>query len=144
MNAAGAPASRPSSAAGPACAGPAPLSYGQQRIWVLSQLSPDGAALNLVMAVRLRGPLSGPALRQAFDDIAARHQVLRSVIAVRDGVPVQEYAPDGPVPCHLVSLAGLPEEAARTHAEQLLAAAARRPFDLAHGPLVRVSIIALH
>jgi nonribosomal peptide synthetase protein BlmIV len=95
------------------------------------------------MAVRLRGPLSMPALRQAVDDIAARHQVLRSVIAMRDGVPVQEFAPDSPVPCHLVSLAGLSEETARTHAEQLLAAAAGRPFDLARGPLVRVSIIAL-
>jgi hypothetical protein len=84
--------------------------------------------MNLVMAVRLRGRLNLTALRQAFDDIVACHEVLRSVIAVAGGQLVQRPLPGGRVPCHLVALASLQEQAVGGCTERLLAAAAQ-PFD---------------
>ncbi|QLY31767.1 amino acid adenylation domain-containing protein [Nocardia huaxiensis] len=55
-----------------------PLSLAQQRMWVLNQFDPESAAYNIPMAVRLTGQLDLPALRQAAEDVLARHEVLRT------------------------------------------------------------------
>ncbi|GIH03445.1 hypothetical protein Rhe02_15120 [Rhizocola hellebori] len=113
----------------------APLSFGQHRMWSMGQLV-DGLVTNLVMAVRLTGPLNLPALAQAFTDVVARHHVLRSVIEVHQEEPVQVVMPAMRVPLILVDLpeAGLD---AVLHAEGL------RPLDLARPPLVRVTVLRL-
>jgi len=112
-------------------------------MWLLSQMSPDGAALGLVMAVRLRGRLNLAALRQALADIVRRHEVLGSVITARDGMLVQRPGAGAPVRCPVIELAGLPAQAAAATADRLLRAAARQPFDLAAGPLVRACVMRL-
>jgi nonribosomal peptide synthetase protein BlmIV len=112
-------------------------------MWLLSQMSPDGAALGLVMAVRLRGRLNLAALRQALADIVRRHEVLGSVIATRDGLLVQQPGAGAVVRCPVIELAGLPAQAAAATADRLLRAAARQPFDLAAGPLVRACVLRL-
>jgi nonribosomal peptide synthetase protein BlmIV len=121
------------------------LSYGQERIWLLSQLADADDALNLVMAVRLRGRLNLAALRQAFEDIAARHEVLRCVVVERAGNLRQRVSPHATVYMRLVDLVVLAAAAPATAdsvAERLLHAEARRPFDLAAGPVLRVTVVA--
>jgi amino acid adenylation domain-containing protein len=119
-----------------------PLSYGQQRMWLLSQLADSDAALNLVMAVRLSGALNLPALLQAFNDVIRRHDVLRCVIVVRAGEPWQRPLPYRPVALRLVDLRPLASGPAQVEQDRLLDAEARRPFDLGSGPLVRITVIA--
>jgi len=46
--------------------GPAPLSFGQQRLWFLHQLDPGSAAYNMSEAVRLTGPLDEATLERAL------------------------------------------------------------------------------
>ncbi len=123
--------------------GPAPLSASQERMWLLSQLLPDDGALALPMAVRLRGRLNLAALQQSLDDVVRRHDVLRSVVAVRDGRPVQLPGPHRHVPFRLVDLRGMDPDDAEDRVRPLLDREARRAFDLARGPLVRVTVLAL-
>ena len=66
-----------------------PLSFAQQRLWFIHQLEPDSAAYNVPIAVRLKGDLNIPALRQSVNDILERHEVLRTKFATRDGRPIQ-------------------------------------------------------
>ncbi|HEY4055197.1 MAG TPA: amino acid adenylation domain-containing protein, partial [Kofleriaceae bacterium] len=66
-----------------------PLSYVQQRFWVVHQLAPDSAAYNLPFARRLRGPLDVEALRRAIEIVVHRHDALRTVFPVSDGAPHQ-------------------------------------------------------
>ncbi|WP_439658272.1 amino acid adenylation domain-containing protein [Lentzea sp. HUAS TT2] len=96
------------------------LSFGQQRLWFLDQLDGPGAAYNVPVALRLRGPLDVTALRAAVADVADRHEVLRTVIPIVDGTPGHRVIEDARPPFEVVD-AELPAA---------LVAAASRPFDL--------------
>ncbi|MFD0414018.1 amino acid adenylation domain-containing protein [Streptomyces sp. NPDC127108] len=77
-----------------------PLSYSQQRQWFLNrrQGREDGS-YNTLLAFRLTGRLDTAALQRALTDVAARHEVLRTVIPETDGVPapeVRDAATGGP------------------------------------------------
>ncbi len=139
--------------------GPIPLSFAQQRLWFLDQLQPGSPAYNVPTAVRLRGALHVPALRQSLQRLVARHAVLRTTFALHDTQPVQVITPvearggDGSVfhdgrafhetPLPLVDLRALPEAERVAMAQQLVAQELARPFDLARGPLLRATLLRL-
>ena len=67
----------------------APLSFAQQRLWLLDQLEPGSAAYNLAAPVRLRGALSPAVLHACLSEISRRHESLRTHFETRGGDPVQ-------------------------------------------------------
>ena len=147
--AAPAPAPAPPLRRVPRGGGGLPLSFAQQRLWLLDQLDPGTAAYVLAAAVRLDGPLAAPALAAALAAIVRRHEVLRSTYAAAagaapaDAAVVQRIAPPGPVPLPVVDLAGLPAAARAAAVRRLARAAAGRPFDLTTGPVLRTSLLRL-
>jgi amino acid adenylation domain-containing protein len=121
-----------------------PLSFAQERLWIFEQLFPSTHAYNVPVAVRLRGRLDVQALRRSLAALAARHEVLRTTFLEVDGRAFQVIAPapcDGPVSFLETDLTGAtdPEGEART----LATAAARVPFDLGRGPLLRAALYRL-
>ncbi len=121
----------------------APLSFAQERLWLLQQMDPASAAYNLSFVLRLRGRLDVDALRAALDGLAARHAALRTVLPEVDGRPVQRVLPAAPVPLPVEDLSGIPAPDRAERARGLAAAEARRPFDLARGPLFRAALVRL-
>jgi amino acid adenylation domain-containing protein len=118
-----------------------PLSFAQQRLWFLSQLEPESVAYHSPLAVRLTGRLDVAAVEFALNAVVERHEVLRTTFPTVDGTPVQAIAPALGVPVRLVDLTGVDDaEAAARH---YAARDARRPFDLANGPLVRATLMRL-
>ena len=122
---------------------PPPLSFAQERLWFLDQLEPGGAAYNIPGALRLSGPLDLAVLERALSEIARRHEVLRTTLTLEGGRPVQVIAPATPVSLPLVSLRALDEQEREAEVRRLAEEEARRPFDLAAGPLVRARMLAL-
>src|SRR5438552_11975261 len=120
-----------------------PTSFAQQRLWFLGQLEPDSAAYNIPRALRMQGELNVPALRQTFNAIVARHDVLRGSFDLVDGHPVQLIAPRLEVDLLLVDLEGLPEHERQPEVTGLATAEALRPFDLTKAPLLRVCLLKL-
>ena len=55
-----------------------PLSFAQQRLWVLDRLEPGNGVYNLAFAVRLAGALDLDALQSALNEVVGRHEVLRA------------------------------------------------------------------
>ncbi|HEY7767794.1 non-ribosomal peptide synthase/polyketide synthase [Longimicrobium sp.] len=120
---------------------PLPLSFAQERLWFIDRMEPGSAVYNIPMAWRLGGELDVAALERALGEIVRRHESLRTVFTEVDGSPVQVIAPFGGfvVPVEDLSATGDAdrEAAVRRRAGE----GARRPFDLAAGPLFRAALL---
>jgi acyl carrier protein len=123
--------------------GPLPLSFAQQRLWFIDRLEPGSPAYNIPFPLRLRGRLGAAALGAALTEVVARHEALRTVFDVADGAPVQVVLAAGEHPLPRVDLRHLPATRAEAEVRRLAAADARRPFDLARGPLLRTALVQL-
>jgi amino acid adenylation domain-containing protein len=139
--AAGSAADRADRAAGPgrpvirrAGAMQAPLSFGQRGLWFLHKLRPESTAYHISHLIGWPGPVDAAALSAALDDLAARHEVLRTRFPVIGGEPRQLILPALHVPLAQADLGEAdPREWAR--------AALRAPFDVATGPLIRAALL---
>ncbi len=120
-----------------------PLSFAQERLWFLDQLNPGSPSYNIPEAYRLVGPLKLAALEQSLNEIVRRHEVLRTTFAWGDERPVQVIAPELNLSLPMIDLSGLPEAEREAAVKQLAAEEARRPFDLARGPLLRTTVLRL-
>ncbi|HEY2737971.1 MAG TPA: amino acid adenylation domain-containing protein, partial [Thermoanaerobaculia bacterium] len=119
-----------------------PLSFAQQRMWFIDQLE-GGSLYNIPIALRLHGPLSVAVLSRALGEVVRRHEVLRTVFPSAGGRARQVILPPpllNTVAVPLVDLTGLSPALRQPEAEGLVTEEARRPFDLARGPLWRVGL----
>lgn len=55
-----------------------PMSYGQARFWLMSELGPGSTACNVVNDIEIRAELNKTALAQAVRSLGARHEALRT------------------------------------------------------------------
>ena len=119
---------------------PLPLSFGQQRLWFLDQFDTGNAAYHDAGAIRLKGRLDMAALRGALNEIARRHEVLRSNFAMIDGHPAQIVTTDRGIDLHWVDLSMLDREAGEARVQSLAREQATASFDLARDALVRAGV----
>jgi amino acid adenylation domain-containing protein len=117
-----------------------PLSFAQARLWFIDQLEPGSAAYNIPYALRLRGRVDAGVLERVLTETVRRHEALRTRFASVGGEPAQVIDPAGPVRLTLADLAGLSGDEREAAVRELAEAEARRPFDLAAGPLLRSTL----
>lgn len=122
---------------------PLPLSLGQETLWFLDQLEPGNATYNCPAVLRASGKLDFEITRRAFEAVVHRHEALRSTFQLRDDVRIVEIQPPGPLPFPVIDLTDLPIEEREAKAQELGDCEGRKPFDLARGPLIRLSALRL-
>ncbi|MFD8699134.1 amino acid adenylation domain-containing protein [Kitasatospora purpeofusca] len=116
-----------------------PVSYAQQRLWLIDQIEGPTALYNLPFAVRLRGALDLDALRAATADLVARHEALRTVFPVDgEGVPVQHILPSAEAGTVFTTVECAPADYAARRDR-----AAAHTFDLSAETPVRVTVFSL-
>lgn len=122
---------------------PSPLSFAQERLWILDQLEPGNPTYNLPVALRLKGVLNQSALAQSLQEIVRRHEPLRSTFAVANNSPVQFIAHAMEIPLRVLDLRMLSESEREKEALRLRREEAQLPFNLASGPLFRPTLLWL-
>ncbi|MFD4247094.1 amino acid adenylation domain-containing protein, partial [Streptomyces sp. NPDC058525] len=115
-----------------------PLSFAQQRLWLIDRMEGPSALYNLPLALRLTGPLDPAALERALGDLVARHEILRTLITEQDGEPRQRIVPaaEARIPFDLRTAPPADPAAALTECTAT-------PFDLAAELPVRAHLFPL-
>ena len=119
--------------------GPVPLSSGQRRMWFLDRVAPGNPVCNVPTCFRIRGPLDVRAFQRSLNEIVCRHEILRTTFDFRNGEPVQVISECLDVRAVVIDV----REAGEAGWKERAIEDARRPFNLAQGPLVRVALFRL-
>jgi amino acid adenylation domain-containing protein len=114
----------------------APLSYNQQALYFLHRANPTSAAYNVGLALRVRSAINLEALRSAVQSLVDRHETLRTTYRMIDDRPTQVVG-QAAVRLELIDGSTLDDAALK----ERVTAEYRRPFDLEHGPIVRLSVL---
>ncbi len=118
-----------------------PLSFAQQRLWFLDQLEPGSPLYNIHTLLRLSGPLDITVLEKTLNEIVRRHEVLRTNFRLSDEQPVQVIANELGLKLKVLDIRRQPAAHREIEVQRLTTEEARRPFDLADGPLLRACLI---
>src|SRR5207247_10122712 len=118
-----------------------PPSFGQQQLWLLDRLLPDGSVFNVPAILRMIAALEIDALREALRELVRRHEVLRTRFEVQHAMPVQVIAPELKLGLEVEDLGALPEEEREAEAQRRAKEVASKPFDLERGPLLRARLL---
>jgi amino acid adenylation domain-containing protein len=117
-----------------------PLSFSQERLWLLQRLDPSTCAYNIISAHRLHGPLREPALRAALTALLARHESLRTRFVHSDGEPRQFIDPAAAAPLELLDVSTYAPAEREAEWQRHAAERASRPFDLSSGAPFRAML----
>ncbi|HKH43176.1 MAG TPA: amino acid adenylation domain-containing protein, partial [Thermoanaerobaculia bacterium] len=120
-----------------------PLSFAQERLWLLHQVEPESPLFNIPLRIVLRGRLDIDALQRSLDAIVDRHEILRTTFPESLGRARQTAAVGLRLGLPVIDLADLSAADRVRTARSLSAAEARRPFDLVRGPLFRTLLVRL-
>ncbi|HEY5006186.1 MAG TPA: amino acid adenylation domain-containing protein, partial [Ktedonobacteraceae bacterium] len=120
-----------------------PLSFAQQRLWFLDQLKPGLSTYNVSQAIQLKGVLNVRALEVALRELVTRHESLRTVFPIVQGQPVQYITPSERIVLMQIRFEGLTLLEQEHEAQRLAQQEAHHPFDLAQGPLLRITLLHL-
>src|SRR4029077_1396804 len=123
----------------------APLSLAQEQVWLHGQMAPPGVPVyNETLTIRRSGPLNLHALERTLAEIIRRHEIWRTTFELRDGQPVQVvHLAEGGFKLPLVDLRNIPELEREREAVRIAREAARVPFDLKEGQLLRATLVKL-
>jgi amino acid adenylation domain-containing protein/natural product biosynthesis luciferase-like monooxygenase protein len=120
-----------------------PLSFGQERLWILDQLG-AGATYNVPFAVALIGELHRDALERSIDVIVRRHESLRTHVGISDGVAAfQQISDSQNFSLEFTDLTAHAQSEGQQQIAALIDRELRAPLDLRKGPLLRGHLIAL-
>ncbi|MBD2360529.1 amino acid adenylation domain-containing protein [Anabaena minutissima FACHB-250] len=128
-----------------------PLSFAQQRLWLMCQLVANGDFYNNTEVLKISGQLNIAALEQSINEIVRRHEVLRTTFPIEQGQPTVALpagvavgiAPTLTISLPIIDLRELDEQQRQARAREIAIEDAKQPFDLTQGPLLRVTLLWL-
>jgi aspartate racemase len=105
-----------------------PLSYAQQRLWFISQYEISSNLYLIRQCFRIKGQLNRPVLEKTFSEIIERHQILRTHLTSKDGIPFQIISSDSQKAIPFVDLQHHPDRV--EEASKIISEENSRSFDL--------------
>ena len=115
-----------------------PLSYAQERMWLMNKMLENDAAFHICNAFHFEGLMDVVAAQRAFKDIIARHEIIRTIFPIVDGIPYQQVLPPENYEVRVIDLHGQGNEQERLDkALQSIRTDCLREFELETTPPMR-------
>ena len=120
-----------------------PLSFAQQRLWVIEKMGLNSNAYNIPLTLHLVGKLDYVALQKSINQIIARHETLRTTFSEINGTPVQVINPPFELELPKKDLSELTPSEATTKLQKLLQEENKLSFNLEVDPPIRAQLFKL-
>ena len=120
-----------------------PLSFSQESLWFLEQLSPGTSTYNIPLKIMLTANVDPAILQRSLDEIVRRHEALRTRFRIIRGSPTQAIEPPCKVPLNFVDISKEPAEVRTERVAQWCLAEATKPFELDKDLLLRATLLRL-
>ncbi|OON70556.1 non-ribosomal peptide synthetase [Hymenobacter sp. CRA2] len=117
-----------------------PISYAQERLWVLTKFAEASTAYHMPAAFRVKQALNVSLLEAAFRHVIARHEVLRTVFTEAAGQPVQRVLEPADLEFSIDEIT-LDQTLTPEEETAFLQQEWNKPFDLETGPLLRCFLL---
>ncbi|MGL4317136.1 MAG: condensation domain-containing protein, partial [Pseudomonas sp.] len=119
-----------------------PLSFEQQRLWFLEQLSAGGGEYNVVSAVQFDGELNTQALQSGLNSVVQRHEILRSrIVRDTDGELALVIEPQVNLTLRVAALDAATDDRWQHLTDEAILAETGQRFDLAAQVPVRATLV---
>lgn len=113
-----------------------PLSFNQQRLWMLDQINPGDPSYTITLRLEHDGELERSVFEKAWEWVCDRHDVMRSRVVFDESEARIEFDHALPgTPVWSEDVVGTPDEMST-----LVERESMRGFDLEHGPLTRCRV----
>lgn len=123
---------------------PTPLSFAQQRLWLIEQIESGTTQYNMCQAFKLSGSLDVTAMQNAFKAIVERHQVLRTTLQTTDsGTAIQVVSDIWSLELPVYDLSDLSEFEQEQAIRDNISQESSTLFDLSRDLMVRVKLLKL-
>lgn len=119
------------------------LSYPQQRLWFLDQLSGGDIAYNIPLHIEITGQLDKTVFEKVFQQIIQRHEILRTTFTSLDEEPIQIINDYHGWTLPYYDFSELDPDQCQQRLGQLIAQILGHQFDLKKGPLFRLALIKI-
>ena len=120
-----------------------PLSFAQERLWFVDQLSPGNPAYNIVRATKLEGNLNTKVLEKSIEYILHRHEILRTTFIFNQDEPKQVIHTGLSIPMPVIDLKHLSKGQQEETIKELKDRESLFYFNLEKGPMIRTHLMEL-
>ena len=121
---------------------PIPLSFAQQRLWLIDQIEQDNNQYNICRGMQVSGELDETALTLAFQAIIRRHHILRTNLRkIKSGEVIQMVQPDFEFSIPKIDLIGSNEPEQEKIIHRYIEEELSNPFDLSKDLMIRVKLL---
>lgn len=120
-----------------------PLTYAQERVWLIEQFHPNTPAYNIPEAFVVEGFVDPATLQETVRQLTLRHDILRAHFLSTGSEVAQHVIAAVEIPVGFTDLSTIEEQERHSQLLVDIRREARRPFDLTQAPLMRCHLFRL-
>ena len=120
-----------------------PLSYAQERLWILDQFEENKVAYNIPLSYNMEGSLNVPSFKKAFDSIVDRYEILRTTFTLVNEQPRQKIHQSSDLAIGMEIFDIRATEKIDEVLRKIIEKESNTVFDLEKGPLLRAKLVQI-
>ncbi|MBF0275073.1 MAG: amino acid adenylation domain-containing protein, partial [Nitrospinae bacterium] len=124
--------------------GMVPLSFSQEKYFLLQSMLPESGQYNIAEALRIKGKFDSEIVKELIAKVLGRYEIVRSTFWNEEGTPVQLIMPECKFNVPYFDLQELPELERYTEVRKRIEEESWKPFNILECPLFRVAVYTMN